>query len=112
MNRLFPLGVFATVFGIVYYSCFVFAYTPYRFYPLVGEISSQDLPRTSGPAMGWYTWIVIGAIAGLIAAAVTYFVPKAVGEKAGAVLSWAAPIGVAVWILFVEKHWFVTVAAQ
>ena len=112
MNRLFPLGVFAAVFGVVYYGCFVFAYTPVRFYPLLGQISSQDLPRTAGPAMGWYTWIVLGSVSALVAALVAYVVPKNAGEKAGAVLSWAVPLAVTLWILYVEKHWFFEQAAQ
>ena len=112
MNRLFPLAIFAAVFATVYYACFVFAYTPVRFYPLLSQISSQDLPRSAGPAMGWYTWIVIGSVAGLVAAAVAYIVPKNAGEKAGAVLSWAVPLAVALWILYVEKHWFIDQAAQ
>ena len=112
MNRLFPLAVFATVFAVVYYGCFVFAFTPARFYPLIGEVSMQDLPRTAGPAMGWYTWIVIGSISALVASVVAYVVPKNAGEKFGAVLSWAAPLAVALWIRYVEKHWFFDQAAQ
>jgi hypothetical protein len=106
MSRLLPLGVFAAVFAFIYYFCFVFAITPVRFYPLTYDITTQDLPRSAGPAMGWYTWIVIGAVSGAIAAAVTYMVPKNIGEKAGAVLSWAVPLAVVVWMLWVEKHWF------
>jgi hypothetical protein len=106
MSKLFPLAVFAGVFAAVYYACFVFGYTPYRYYPLNGEISAVDLPRTAGPAMGWFTWIVVGSLAGLIAAAVAYVVPKSTSEKAGAVMSWAIPLAVTIWILYVEKHWF------
>ena len=111
MSRLFPLGVFAAVFAVIYYGCFVFAYTPVRFYPLNFDITTADLPRTAGPAMGWYTWVVIGSISGAIAAAVAYIVPKNVGEKAGAYLSWVVPLGVVIWMLWVEKHWFIATAA-
>jgi hypothetical protein len=110
MNRIFPLAVFAAVFSSVYYACFVFAYTPVSYYPLLNEISSDVMPRTAGPAMGWFTWIVIGAISGLVAAMVAYLVPKRLGDKLGPALSWVVPLGVTLWILFVEKHWFLDAA--
>jgi hypothetical protein len=107
MNRIFPLAVFASVFSFVYYACFVFAYTPVQYYPLLNEISAEPLARVAGPAMGWFTWIVIGSIAGLVAAVVAYVVPKNLGDKWGPVMSWAVPVAVTLWIFYVEKHWFI-----
>ncbi len=107
MNRIFPLAVFAAVFSFVYYACFVFAYTPVSYYPLLNEISAEAMPRTAGPAMGWFTWIVVGSIAGLVAGIVAYVVPKNLGDKVGPALSWVVPLAVTLWILYVEKHWFI-----
>ncbi len=107
MTRIFPLAVFASVFSFVYYLCFVMGYTPFQYYPLGGDISATPLPRSSGPAMGWYTWIVVGSISGLVAGAVAYVIPKNLGERIGPALSWAIPAGVALWIFYVEKHWFI-----
>lgn len=109
MNRIFPLAVFAAVFSFVYYLCFVLGYTPVQYYPLDGNISAEPLPRSAGPAMGWYTWIVVGSISGLVAAIIAYVVPKNLGERLGPAMSWAIPGGVALWVLYVEKHWFITV---
>ena len=107
MTRFFPLVVFTSVFAFVYYACFVFGYTPVRFYPLLGEISMQDLPRAAGPAMGWFTWIVIGAGAGLVAGIAAYLVPKTLGDKVWSGFSWLIPTAVCIWIIYVEWHWFV-----
>jgi hypothetical protein len=107
MSKMFPLAVFTAVFAVVYYACFVFGYTPVRYYPLLNELSTQDLPRTAGPAMGWYTWIVVGAVAGLVAGLVALLVPKGASERLAMGLSWIAPIGVIIWIMIVEWHWFV-----
>lgn len=107
MSKMFPLAVFTGVFAFVYYACFVFGYTPVRYYPLLGEFTTQDLPRTAGPAMGWFTWIVVGAVAGLVAGLAAMVVPKNIGERLAMGLSWVVPIGVCVWILIVEWHWFV-----
>ena len=107
-TRLFPWIVFTGVFAFVYYACFVFAYTPVRFYPLTGEITTADLPRSAGPAMGWYTWIVIGFVAGSIAGLLAWLVPRSAGEKVWPHLSWIFPAAVAIWMLWVEKHWFMT----
>jgi len=106
MNKIFPLAVFTAVFGLVYVACLVLGYTPVRYYPLTNEVTLQDLPRSAGPAMGWYTWIVIGAIAGLVAGVVALVVPKDLGERVAFGLSWIAPIGACVWIIFFEWHWF------
>src|SRR5690606_25284416 len=81
MSKMFPFAVFTAVFAFVYYACFVFGYTPVRYYPLLGEIAAADLPRSAGPAMGWYTWIVIGAAAGLVAGVAAMLVPKGISER-------------------------------
>lgn len=107
MSKMFPLAVFTSVFAFVYYACFVFGYTPVRYYPLLNELTTQDLPRTAGPAMGWFTWIVVGAAAGLVAGLAAMLVPKNISERLAMGLSWIVPIGVCVWIIIVEWHWFV-----
>lgn len=107
MSKMFPLAVFTSVFAFVYYACFVFGFTPVRYYPLLNELSTQDLPRTAGPAMGWFTWIVIGAVAGLIAGIAALVVPKNISERLAMGMSWTVPIGVCIWMLIVEWHWFV-----
>ena len=106
MNRLYPLTVFTAVFSFVYFACFVFGFTPVRYYPLLKQISTRDLPLSAGPAMGWYTWIVMGFCAGVAAAVICLLVPRRLGEKISPVLSWLLPVGIIAWRLSVERHWF------
>ncbi len=106
MNTSFALKVFAGVASIAYIAAFVHGYTPFRWYPLLGEASLDDLPRSAGPAMGWYSWIVVCSIAGAIAAIIALFIPKGLTERIGPTLGWVVPGLVILYTFYYEWHWF------
>jgi hypothetical protein len=107
MNTPFALKVFAGVASVVYIAAFINGYTPFRWYPLLGEASLGDLPRSAGPAMGWYAWVVLCAVAGAIAGAIALFIPKGLTERIGPTLGWVMPALVILYTLYYEWHWFV-----
>ena len=87
MNTSFALKIFAVVAPVVYMGAFINGYTPVRWYPLLGEASMSDLPRSAGPAMGWYSWIVVCSTAGSVAGAIALVVPKSLTERIGPTIS-------------------------
>lgn len=106
MNRPFSLNVFTAVFAVVYLCAVVLGWTEFRFYPLTGALTTQDLPRSNGPAMGWYAWITQGFFSGLVAAAVSMIVPKHIGDKVWSGVLWAVPAALVAVTFFIEWHWF------
>ncbi|MBM3514027.1 MAG: hypothetical protein FJX59_09955 [Alphaproteobacteria bacterium] len=106
MRHPFALGVFAVVFSAVYLAGFLNGWITFRFYPLNNVISLDDLPRTAGPAMGWYAWIVQGFVAGLAAGLIAAAIPKRITDKLWS--GWAA-VGVILLVaatFYFEWHWF------
>lgn len=106
MNRSFSLHVFTVVFAIVYLAGFMNGWTEWRYYPLGGEISTVDLPRAAGPAMGWYSWIAQGLAAGVVAYIVSLIVPKRIGDKLWSGVLWFAPTVLVLYTFYYEWHWF------
>ena len=106
MSTSFALKVFTAVLSVVYIFGFVSGWTEFRFYPLTGELSMQDLPRSAGPAMGWYSWIAQGLVAALVAAAVALAVPKRWADQLWSGFTWLVPIAVILYTFYFEWHWF------
>ena len=106
MKRGLALAVFGVVFAAVYFYSFATALTWFRYYPLTGDITTADLPRTAGPAMGWYAWIVQGFAAGLFAALLTLLIPPRLSERAWTGLGWFGALVIIVYTFYFEWHWF------
>jgi hypothetical protein len=106
MNRSFSLNVFMIAFAVVYLAGFMNGWTEWRYYPLTGAISTVDLPRSEGPAMGWYSWIVQGLLAGVVAYVVSLLVPKRMGDKVWSGVLWVVPSILVIYTLYFEWHWF------
>jgi len=106
MSRAFSLGVFAAVFAAVYIASFVNGWTLFRYYPLTGELTTQDLPRAAGPAMGWYAWIAQGLVAALIAALVAALLPRKLADRIWPGLGWFCIALVVLYTFYYEWHWF------
>lgn len=106
MKRAFPLTVFAVVFAAVYIICFVNGWTWLRYYPLTGEISTLDLPRTEGPAMGWYSWILQGFLAALAASVLALAVPQKLAQRIWPGIAWVGIVLISAYTFYYEWHWF------
>lgn len=105
MGRFFSARVFTLFCGLGYAVAVYVNYPVFRYYPLTGQFSLSDLQDpTLGPAMSWYGWMAVGAIAGLVTAAV---VPKRLGDRIPDALFWILPVVIfaAGWVR--EREWFV-----
>jgi hypothetical protein len=106
MSKPFALMVFAVVCASVYLFGFVNAWTTFRYYPLLGQFTTQDLPRSAGPAMSWFAWIAQGVAAGVVASVVALVVPRKLAERVWSGLIWAIPAALIVYTFYFEWHWF------
>lgn len=104
MGGFFSARVFTLVCGIGYAFAVYVNYPLFRYYPLAGRFSLSDLKDPAlGPAMSWYGWMAIGALAGLV---VTAVVPKRIGDRIPNAVFWVLPfiIFAAGWVR--ERQWF------
>lgn len=106
MSKAFSLTVFTVVFAAVYILCFVNGWTLFRYYPLSGDFATQDLPRTAGPAMGWYAWILQGLSAALAITLLALAIPKKVVDKIWSGTAWFGVALIILFTLYYEWHWF------
>jgi hypothetical protein len=105
MSGVFSARVFTLVFGIGYIVAVVINYPLFRYYPLVERFSLHDLvDRTLGPAMTWYGWIAVGAVAAAIVAAC---VPKRLGDRIPDAVLWLLPFAIFLAGWYREQEWFV-----
>ncbi len=106
MKRGLAVAVFTGVFAGVYLASFINGWTLFRYYPLTGELTTLDLPRTAGPAMGWYAWIVQGFAAAVLLAGLVLLLPRQWTDRAWPGLSGVVALLIIVYTFYVEWHWF------
>jgi hypothetical protein len=106
MRMAFVLAIFAGVFATVYFASFVNGWTLFRYYPLTGEFTTEDLPRSAGPAMGWYAWIVQGFAVAVLAALLALVLPGKLTNRVWSGLGWLLPVLVVLYTFYYEWHWF------
>jgi hypothetical protein len=106
VRRAFALAVFTGVFASVYLACFLNGWTLFRYYPLTGELTTLDLPRTAGPAMGWYAWIVQGFVVATVAGLLGWLLPEKWAGKIWSGVGGLSALAVFLVTFYVEWHWF------
>ena len=100
-------SAFAAAFAIFYVLAFRFNLTPFTYFPAInawrmGVVAGND---TVGPPMFWYGWIVYSLVAGLVAGAVAYALPRST-DRAFSVLVWLVPVGSIAYMAWEGRHWF------
>jgi hypothetical protein len=96
--------VFALVFPVIYVVSYYNELAFVRFYPLVGELHLNIQPTTFGPAMIYYTWIVISVIIALIIALV---VPPRWTSHLWSGWIWVIPTAAALFTFAYELRWLI-----
>jgi hypothetical protein len=96
------LTVFSLVFPVVYVVLYYNEVAFFRFYPLVGELHLNIQPTTFGPAMIYYGWIVMAAIAAALTAVA---VPHRWTLHLWAGWSWVVPVAATLFTFAYETRW-------
>jgi hypothetical protein len=97
------LVIFSLVFTVVYTVAYYNEWALFRFYPLVGEVHFSVQPTTLGPAMIYYNWIALSAVAALSFAVA---IPPRWTKSLWSGWSWVVPLGATLFTFIYETRWF------
>jgi hypothetical protein len=78
------------------------------YYPALGRFTWDKLTAPfgqTGPAMLWYGWIGNAILVGLVAGAISLFVP--IRARFWSILTWTAPILAFLVLCWFERIWFI-----
>ena len=104
MIRFFSPRIFSLVFGLIYTYDIVANFPLFRYYPLSGVFTRQDLAgMTNGPAMLWYGWLSYAAIAALI---ISLVLPKKLDDRIPAAVFLILPLIIFAGGFYREQEWF------
>jgi hypothetical protein len=91
------LPIFSIVFAVVYFLCVGANVGPIAYYPLIGEIHITPQPKSAGPPMMWYGWMINAALAGAIVSAAALLGPRRWLDALVGRAAWLVP-GVAIGV--------------
>jgi hypothetical protein len=103
LNKYSSFKIFSIVFGAFYTAFFVYAWSPFRYYPILSKFSVEVQGPEAGPAILWYGWVASAFVA---SAATALVVPRRVAERLWHGYTWVLPTIVLVVILIHERRWF------
>ena len=83
-------------------------FTLFTYAPRLGQwfIGVPALGQREAPGMYWYSWLTTGLIAGLVAGAITLFVPEDVRKRFWSGLTWVVPVVLVLILTYLERTWF------
>jgi ABC-type Fe3+ transport system substrate-binding protein len=96
-------AIFSIAFGIVYTLAFYFNVAVFKYYPLVHQFHIADQPKTAGPPISWYGWIVTAL---LVSAPLALLVPRRWADRLSPTWAGLIPAALIFLVLIYEKRWF------
>lgn len=98
------LATFSLTALFAYTLAYYFDWPLFRFYPASWQFSITPLPDSAGPPILLYGWLLIAALAGVLA---SIFVPRALAARMPPDLLWLIPIAAIAAAFLYELRWFV-----
>jgi hypothetical protein len=96
-------SIFSISFGIVYTLAFYFSVAAFKYYPLVGQFHIDDEPKTAGPPISWYGWIVTAL---LVSVPLAVIVPRRWADRLSPTWAGLIPAALIFLVLLYEVRWF------
>ena len=96
-------SIFSILFGIVYTLAFYFSVAVFKYYPLVHQFHIVDQPKTAGPPISWYGWIVTAL---MVSTPIALLVPRRWADRLSPTWAGLIPAALIFLVLFYEKRWF------
>ena len=106
-TRVFP--VFSAAFAAIYLAAMYDNLALLSYFPRTRQwywLTVTDLPRSAGPGMYWYGWLLTAFLGASALALLALALPKQPLVRASRTLSWAVPLAVVVVIAYILRSWF------
>jgi hypothetical protein len=105
--RVFPL--FSAAFAVIYLAAMYNNLALVSYFPRTRQwfwLTVTDLPRSAGPGMYWYGWLLTSFLGAAAIAALALLAPPQTIARASRPASWAVPLGVIALIVYILRGWF------
>jgi hypothetical protein len=106
-TRVFP--VFSAAFAAIYLAAMYYNLALVRSFPRSRQwfwLTVTDLPRSAGPGMYWYGWLLTSFLGAAAIAALALVAPPATTARVARWVSWALPLGIILVIVYILRGWF------
>jgi hypothetical protein len=103
------LPVFSAAYAVIYLVAMYENIALVTYYPRLRRwfpLTVSNLPKSAGPGMYWYGWIATAATGAVIIALLSLAAPERVLARVMSVVSWVAPLGVLLVIVYLLRGWF------
>ena len=98
-GRTIVAGLLAMV---AYAAAYMHDFTPFLYFPFVGEFHWSRQPAALGPGITFYAWCCVGLIVGLTG----LLLPRRWAERVPPDAAWLGTLGVTAVVVAHEVHWF------
>lgn len=92
----------ALVAGAAYIAAYVNNFTPFYYFPMVGEWHWTPQPPALGPGITYYGWKATGLVAGLC----SLTLPEWWTRHFSPTMLWVGALALSAVVIFHESHWF------
>lgn len=106
-TRVFPL--FSAAFAAIYVAAMYNNLALVSYFPRTRQwfwLTVTDLPRSAGPGMYWYGWLLTSFLGAAAIAALALLAPAPTIARASRTASWAVPLGVIAVFVYILRGWF------
>jgi hypothetical protein len=106
--RVFP--VFSAVFAALYLAAMYWNLALVSYFPRTRQwyaLTVTGLPRSAGPGMYWYGWLLTSFFGAALAAALALALPAHAGTRVARSASWGVPFAVIATLAFILRGWFI-----
>jgi hypothetical protein len=103
------LPVFSVAYAVIYLVAMYENLALVTYYPRLRQwfpLTVTDLPKSAGPGMFWYGWIVTAFLGAAAITLLALAVPERTLARIMSRAAWAAPLAVILIIVYLLRGWF------
>lgn len=105
IDRAFP--AFSASFAVLYLVSMYYNLALITYHPALKQIDWLVAPPKTGPAMYWYGWLLTAAVGSIAISALVTALPDRWLARFWPGLSWAIPLTVLLFFVYLLRGWFI-----
>ncbi len=105
IDRAFP--AFSASFAVLYLVSMYYNLALITYHPALKQIDWLVAPPKTGPAMYWYGWLLTAALGSIAFSTLVSALPDRWLARVWPRLSWAIPLAVLFFFVYLLRGWFI-----